>query len=81
MVRRDGAEARKERITQIARNIQASLFQNKEVGFIPLKKTVSILMLETGLTKEKIMEYLRLLEETGQIEIDEEKDQIRRPDV
>ena len=81
MVRRDGAEARKERITHIARIIQASLFQNKEAGFIPLKKTVAILMLETGLTKEKIMEYLRLLEETGQIEIDEEKDQIRKPDV
>jgi len=78
MVRKDGAEARKERIAVIAQAIQASLFQNKEAGFIPLKKTVAKLMLETGLTKEKIMEYLSLLQETDQFELDAEKDQIRR---
>lgn len=81
MVRRDGAEARKERIAQIARSIQASLFQSKEAGFIPLKKTVALLMYETGLTKEKITEYLQLLQETDQVELDLEKDQIRRPAV
>jgi hypothetical protein len=32
MVRRDGAEARKERIKNIATNIQAALYQNKELG-------------------------------------------------
>ena len=81
MVRRDGAGARKERIAQIARSIQASLFQNKDTGFIPLKKTVAMLMYETGLTKEKITEYLQLLQETDQVELDAEKDQIRRPAV
>jgi hypothetical protein len=78
MVRRDGAEARKERIAAIARSIQAALFQNKEGGNIPLKRTTALLMLETGLTKEKVMEYLSLLQEAGQFEIDAERDQIGR---
>ena len=81
MVRRDGAEARKERINIIAQSIQAVLFQNKEAGFIPLKKTVAKLMYETGLTREKITEYLQLLQETDQFEMDIEKDQIRKIDV
>ena len=81
MVRKDGAEARKERIAKIATNIQASLFQSKELGYIPLKKTVATLELDTGLTREKIMEYLALLVEVDQFEIDLEKDQIRKISV
>jgi hypothetical protein len=81
MVRRDGAQARKERINIIAQSIQAALFQNKEAGFIPLRKTVAKLMLETGLTREKIMEYLGLLQEADQFELDAEKDQIRKVTV
>jgi hypothetical protein len=80
MVRRDGAEARKERISAMARFIQASLYQAKEVGFVPLKKTVAKLMLETGLTREKVMEYLSLLQEAGQFEVNAEKDEIRKAD-
>ena len=38
MVRRDGAEARKERIEKIARSINASIFANKDADYIPLKK-------------------------------------------
>jgi hypothetical protein len=75
----DGAEARKERIAKIAAKIQALLYQSKVAGFIPLKKTVAMLELETGLTRYKILEYLSLLQEAGQIEIDPEKDQIRKP--
>ena len=81
MVRKDGAEARKERISKIAANIQAALYQNKEIGYLSLKKTVAKQELETGLTREKIMEYLSLLVEADQIEIDFEKDQIRKPSV
>jgi hypothetical protein len=78
MVRQDGAEARKERISGMARTIQALLFQNREAGFISLRKTVAQLMLEHGLTKAKVMEYLNLLQELGQFEMDVEKDQIRK---
>lgn len=83
MVRKDGAEARKERIKNIATAIQASLFKNKESGldYIPLKKTVALLELDTGLTREKIVEYMALLQEADQIEIDHEKDQIRKSKV
>jgi hypothetical protein len=81
MVRKDGAEARKERIKNIATMIQASLYQNKEQGYIMLRKTIALLELETGLTKEKIMEYMALLQEAGQFEVDLEKDQIRKPVV
>ncbi len=79
MVRKDGAEARKERIAKIATNVQSALYQNKDLGYISLKKTVAKQELETGLTREKIMEYLALLVEADQFEIDHEKDQIRKP--
>jgi hypothetical protein len=78
MVRKDGAEARKERIAKIATNVQAALYLNKDLGYISLKKTVAKQELETGLTREKIMEYLALLVEADQFEIDHEKDQIRK---
>lgn len=81
MVRMDGAEARKERIEKIARSIQAALFANKEAGAIPLKKTVAKLSIETGLTQEKLMEYLTLLENDDQFTIDYENDKIRKLSV
>jgi hypothetical protein len=77
--RKDGAEARKERIAKIATEVQKQLYQNKELGYIPLKKTIVIQSLDTGLTKRKVKEYLEDLAEAGQFEIDEEKDQIRKP--
>ena len=79
MARKDGAEARKERIAKIAANTQSALYLNKDVGYISLKKTVAKQELETGLTRERIMEYLALLVEADQIEMDFEKDQIRKP--
>ncbi len=79
MVRKDGAETRRERIAKIASSTQSDLYQNRDLGYISLKKTVAKHELETGLTREKIMEYLNLLVETDRIEIDTEKDQIRRP--
>jgi hypothetical protein len=81
MVRMDGAETRKERIAQITRMIQARLYENKDAGFIPLKKTVAQIMIETGLTKNKVMEYLQLQNEAGQFEIKEAEDKISRPPV
>jgi len=79
MVRNDGAAARKKRLEKIAQAIHAALYNNKELGYIPLKKTVALQMLDTGLTKAKIIEYLSLLEVNGQFEMDVEKDQIRGP--
>jgi hypothetical protein len=78
LVRHDGCEVRKERISKIAAYVQAQLYQNKDPGYIPFKKTVIIQSLSSGLTKERVKEYLEDLASTGQFEIDEEKDQIRK---
>jgi hypothetical protein len=76
MVGKDGAETRKERIRQIAQSVQAALFKND--GGISLKQTVARLSIETGLTKEKIIEYLELLANVEQFTIDVEGDKISR---
>lgn len=76
MVGKDGAETRKERIHQIAQSVQAALFKNN--GEISLKQTVANLSIETGLTKEKVFEYLELLANVGQFTIPVEGDKITR---
>ncbi|MGD0449915.1 MAG: hypothetical protein ABSA79_02525 [Candidatus Bathyarchaeia archaeon] len=78
MVRKDGAEARKDRISQIAQTIQACLFQNKETGEVPLRKVLARIMIDTGLTKDKVLEYLQLLNDAGQFELDEKNEKIAR---
>jgi cob(I)alamin adenosyltransferase len=75
MVRRDGAETKKERLEKIARSIQAALFKEKELSF---SKTLAIYEYETGLTEEKLRSYLRLLEKLGHFVIDENNDKIRK---
>jgi len=76
MVRRNGAEARKERMQQIAQYIQAKLHNAGEVS---LSKTVAELQYKFGLTDERIMEYLKILEKLGEFIIDKELDIIRKP--
>lgn len=78
MVKGDGAEKRRERLEQIAKLVQAALFQSKESGEIPLVKTVAKLMLATGLTEPKLMEYLGLLQKADQFEMDAQNDKIKR---
>jgi len=78
MVRRDGAETRRERLEQVARSVQAALHQNKESGEISLSKTVAQLMLLTGLTEPRVLEYLGLLQRAGQFEVDAEAGKIKR---
>lgn len=73
MVRKDGAEARKQRIQEIAQTIHRSL---NPVGAISLSKTIAALQYETGLTKERITEYLRILEKLDHFTLDVENDKI-----
>jgi hypothetical protein len=75
MVRRDGAEVRKERIQEIARLIHRSLHKN---GEIPLSKTLATIQYEFGLTKDKIQDYLAILEGLGQFIIENEQDKIKK---
>lgn len=61
MVRRDGAEIRKERIQEVGRLIHRTLLNEKELS---LSKTLAVLQYETGL-KEKALEISCL--QSGQI--------------
>jgi hypothetical protein len=81
MVKRDGAETRRERISQIARSIQATFQQNKEDGEISLSKLIGLIMYQHGLTREKVMEYLQVIETMGQIELDVVNDKIMKAKV
>jgi len=73
MVRRDGAIVKKERIQEMAKIIQRKLHSENE---IPLSKTVAFFEYHLGLTNPKIIEYLKTLEELGQIVLDIETDKI-----
>ncbi|HML02075.1 MAG TPA: hypothetical protein VK487_01745 [Candidatus Bathyarchaeia archaeon] len=78
MVRQDGAEIRKERLRKIGEKIQAAFNKGTTIDSIPLTKTIAILGLETGLTKERLTEYLEFLQEAGKFSIDIEGDKIWR---
>ena len=75
MVRRDGAEIRRERIQDIARNIQRLLHNH---GEICLSKTLATFQYEFGLTREKLVEYFEILQGLGQCTLDEAHDKIMR---
>ena len=78
MVRRDGAEVRKERIQEIARLIQRLLLNHGELS---LSKTIAVFQYELGLTKEKVIEYFGVLEGLGQFILDKERDKIVKASV
>ena len=78
MVRNDGAETRKARIELVARVVTSLLYQNKDAGWIPLKSTVVKIMVQTGLTRFKVMEYLQLKDDEGIFELNETEDRIKR---
>lgn len=59
MVRRDGAEVRKERIQQITKHVLSLLHKND--GEIPLSKTIALLQYEFGLRRATVMEYSKLV--------------------
>lgn len=82
MVARDGAETRKERISQIAKDLQAAFYERKEKGEpeeLELSKFIGLEMYNTGLTKTKTMEYLEIIETLGLCELDKENGKIRKP--
>lgn len=75
MVRRDGAEIRRERIQEIARLIQSLLQKHPEIS---LSKTLATLQYQFGLKKDKLMEYFGILEDLGQFTLDNERDKIQK---
>ena len=84
MVKRDGAETRRERISKIARDLQSRFYEKKIKGKkeeLVLSKFVAFQMYETGLSESKIMEYLEIIKKMGQCEIDSINDRITKPAV
>ena len=75
MVRRDGAEIRKERMQEVARLIHRTLANEKEAS---LSRTLALLQYEFGLTKEKLMEYLTILESLGHFIVEKEQDKLKK---
>ena len=75
MVRRDGAEIRKERIQEVIKRVMSLLYDNEE---LELDSTVAMLEYETGLRPEKIMEYLQIGDRLKRFELDIDRDKIRK---
>ena len=74
MVRRDGAEIRRERIQKVTRRVLSLLHEHGEIS---LSKTIALLQYEFGLTKERLMEYLKIGEDTGHFVVDTENNEIK----
>jgi len=47
-------------------------------GEVSLSKTIAALQYEFGLTRDKLMEYLTILEDLERFTLDHEKDKIRK---
>ncbi|MEM5854296.1 MAG: hypothetical protein QW228_08070 [Candidatus Aenigmatarchaeota archaeon] len=75
MVRRDGAEIRKERIQEVIRRVVALLYNHDE---IELESTIAMLQYEMGLRLDKIMEYLKIGEQLKRFELDIDQNKIRK---
>lgn len=75
MVRKDGAEVRKQRMHEVAQAVLKSLAQMNPLS---LSRTLASLQYSTGLTREKLTEYMGIMQEMGQFVVNVEKDQIRR---
>lgn len=67
MVRKDGAEVRKQRIMEVRQAIHRFLFSKTEVD---LNEVLAALQYQTGLTREKLLEYIGIIEATHQIVVD-----------
>ena len=83
MVKRDGAETRRERIKEIAKMLQAGFHEKMEKGEKPefqLSKFITLVEFDYGLSREKVIEYLEIIQGIGQIEIDYENDKLRKPE-
>jgi len=76
MVKRDGAYTLSERIKEIRRFFLTHA-ASENPGALPYRKTLAMFQMNMGLTKEKICEYLEIIEDLGDVIVDESADQIR----
>jgi hypothetical protein len=78
MTRLDGAERRRQRIAEIARMVHAALYEARNIGWISLSRTVTKIMIGTGLTRKTVVGILKLLADDNQFELDEKGDKIKK---
>ena len=75
MVRRDGAEIRRQRMQNVTSYVLRIL---QERSVVDLPEVLAEQQYQTGLTREKIVEYLEVIAATGRFELDVEAGKIRR---
>ncbi len=73
MVKRDGAFTRAQRISEI-RKFLLNLKQPQS-----LTKSLAVLQFKHGLTKQKVLEYMKIVQDMDGVIIDEERDLISIP--
>ena len=76
MVKRDGAYTRSERIKEM-RRFFLDFAAAENPGILPYRRTKAMFQMNMGLTGEKIDEYFGIIEDLGEIVVDESADQIR----
>lgn len=77
MVRRDGAEIRRERIEYVTKSVLSWLHESGS-GEIRLSKILAQLEADTGNRRERLMEYLQNGHDRERFIIDKENDKIRQ---
>lgn len=75
MVRQDGAELKRIRMREIATKI---IKQLNQVPSINLSEILPILEYETGLSHERLTEYLKVIAATGRFDLDIENGKITK---
>lgn len=78
LVFKDGAYTRAKRLQEIGILIQRGLAEH---GEMPLSGTLFLLQKKYGLTKNKLLEYLEILENLGQFWLDKKRDKIAKTNV
>ena len=77
MVRRDGAEIRRERIEYVTKSVLSLLHESGSDEII-LSKILAQLEAETGNRRERLMEYLQNGHDRERFIIDKENDKIKK---
>ncbi len=75
MVRKDGAEIRKQRMQEVAALVMRQLTVQPRID---LSDIMPELQYQTGLTRERILEYLGVIASTGRFELDVENGKIMK---
>jgi len=80
MGRNDGVEVRRERIQKVIQMIMAMFNNDPKATSFPLDVTIADIEYTLGLKEERILEYASIGEKRGLFIIDQNNNQIRKPE-